>query len=270
MNTFRRVSAALGALAIAIQLGCQSPTDVDAVRKKKYPVLKEDLASVEFSHTLMQFSATRVQASDKRELVLSNTSSTDTVIIKSLRLADGENFVVSIRGVNPPFRLEPYERTNDGRKNITLEFYPQRPGFFRDTLYVNESSRFFVVLTGRGLDTGEVPFVKVKPYDKDIDFGEVKVNERKELHFSIANLSTDPVTITDIIPSGPGSGFSHKWTLPVRLEQSSSGSYSEKSIVMEFLPTRIGSYDGPLKVQLLGIPEPVEIGYIKARGIKKD
>lgn len=176
------------------------------------------------------------------------------VVVDSIRLtgANASDFSLSV--------FSRFVLDNNSGKTVEVHFAPSAVGKRTAFAEVYVSGQIFsVTITGEGLASGVV-------LSKDIDFGRVIVNKSKDtiIPALIKNISTSPVTITDIKLTLDATQFSI-------LAGGGGFTLSEgesRMVTLQFAPVRLGKTNALLSIDIVGSTSALQVA-LSGEGIDK-
>ncbi len=221
-------------------IGCTSPTDVDAARKRTIIDPPPDILRFVSLPTVLNFGSVRQFTSKEMAFVCSNYSD-EIITVTSAALLHG-NRGFTLIPLNVPVQINP----NSLSVNLfQIQFSAQLPGEYSDTVILNKSAKYAVPMFAN------VRRLSVRT--SDIDFGTVKIEQNSSINVEIENLDTVPVTIQSVSNDDVEFAF---YIAPVPSFQLQPG--EKRNFPVVFTPSKVKKYNAVIRFNIVGATNDVD------------
>ncbi len=221
-------------------IGCTSPTDVDAARKRTILDTPPDILRFVSLPSVLNFGSVR-QFSTKEMLFVCSNYSNEVVTINSVTLQHG-NRGFTLLPFTVPIQINP--------KTTSLNLFPiqfsgQIPGEFSDTIILNKSEKYAIPLYAN------VRRLSVRT--SDIDFGAVKIEQSRSINVEIENLDTVSVTVQSVSNDDVEFAF---YIAPIQSFSLQPG--EKRTVPVVFTPSKVKTYNAIIRFSLIGATNDVD------------
>lgn len=234
------VACVFMALMMLQVIGCTSPTDVDAARKRTIIDTPPDILRFVSLPTVLNFGSVRQFDTKEMAFVCSNYSD-ETITITSASLLHG-NRGFSLLPLNVPVQINP----NAISVNLfQIQFSAQMPGEYSDTIILNKSAKYAVPIYAN--------VRKLSVRTSDIDFGDVKIEQNSTINVEIENVDTVPVTVQSVSNDDVEFAF---YIAPIPSFQLQPGEKRYFPII--FTPSKVKKYNAVIRFSIIGATNDVD------------
>jgi hypothetical protein len=228
------------ALLIVYVIGCTSPTDVDASRKRTIIDTPPDILRFVSLPTVLNFGSVRQFASKEMAFICSNYSD-EIVTVTSATLLHG-NRGFTLLPFTVPMQINP----NSLSVNLfSIQFSSQLPGEYNDTLILNKSTKYAIPIYAN------VRRLSVRT--SDIDYGDVKIEQNSSINVEIENLDTVPVTVQSVSNDDVEFAF---YIAPIPSFQLQPG--EKRNFPVVFTPSKVKKYNAIIRFNIVGATNDVD------------